>query len=244
MGLDMYLDRIKKVSENKLNFLNGTDLNDLVEPYIAFEKDSAKESSYNSLIPFSSIVNLTEEVIDFDKIKADYGIDPDANVTGESFIDDKICVSFSDNSQVTLTDTEIYLKYTVKKNNAFYVVESEEIGYWRKANQVHGWFDENFDGVQNCVYYLVTEEQLEDLLEVCQNILDTTILVEDKDGVKIIQNSKEIEKILPTTSGFFFGSNQYDEFYIQDIEHTVDILKDALECTDFDKEGVAYHAWW
>jgi hypothetical protein len=42
--------------------------------------------------------------------------------------------------------------------------------------------------------------------------------------------------ILPTRGGFFFGSTNYDMYYIQDMEETVRILTEALklpESTEF-----------
>ena len=47
-------------------------------------------------------------------------------------------------------------------------IEGEEIGYWRKANQIHNWFVENVqNGVDNCEYFIVKKEQLEKLLNLC-----------------------------------------------------------------------------
>ncbi len=37
-----------------------------------------------------------------------------------------------------------------------------EVGYWRKANQIHNWFVKNVQGgVDDCGYYGVTKEKLE-----------------------------------------------------------------------------------
>ena len=39
--------------------------------------------------------------------------------------------------------------------------DHEEVGYWRKANQIHKWFVDNVqDGVDDCGEYKVTKEQL------------------------------------------------------------------------------------
>jgi hypothetical protein len=48
-----------------------------------------------------------------------------------------------------------------------------------------------------------------------------------EDGQFIADPSEAIE-LLPTQSGFFFGSTDYDEGYYQDIEDTVKILQEAL----------------
>ena len=93
-----------------------------------------------------------------------------------------------------------------------YVIE--EIGYWRKANQIHQWFVENVqNGVDNCGEYCVSKGQLEDLLEIC---------------IKILNDNSLAEELLPTASGFFFGGTEYDEWYFKDIENTIEVLKEAL----------------
>lgn len=94
----------------------------------------------------------------------------------------------------------------------------EEVGYWRKANQIHRWFVENVqDNVDNCGEYFVPKSLLEKLLELC--------LV-----VKL--NPEQAESLLPTGSGFFFGGEEYDEWYFNDIETTIEVLKEALSDDD------------
>lgn len=137
-----------------------------------------------------------------------------------------------------------------------------EVGYWRKANAIHRWFVENVQNdVDDCGRYEVSKEQLETLLEVCNEVLENSELVEgqigngytfDTNGNKImhyeegkyIEDPSVAEELLPTTSGFFFGSTDYDEYYISDIEHTVDIIKEALATTDFDREMIVYCSSW
>ena len=99
-----------------------------------------------------------------------------------------------------------------------YVIE--EVGYWRKANQIHQWFVENVqNGEDNCAEYCVSKGQLEDLLEICNKILNDNSLAEE---------------LLPTASGFFFGGTEYDEWYFDDIQNTIEILEEALSDTSAD----------
>jgi hypothetical protein len=91
---------------------------------------------------------------------------------------------------------------------------TEELGYWRKANQIHRWFVENVqDGVDNCGEYFVSKTDLQSLLDVCL-------------AVKL--DHSQAEELLPAASGFFFGNTDYDEWYYNDIDHTIVILKEAL----------------
>jgi hypothetical protein len=104
---------------------------------------------------------------------------------------------------------------------------TEELGYWRKANQIHRWFVENVqDGVDNCGEYFVSKADLQSLLDVCL-------------AVKL--DHSQAEELLPAASGFFFGNTDYDEWYYNDIDNTIDILKEAL--TD-DNASYYYSSSW
>lgn len=91
---------------------------------------------------------------------------------------------------------------------------ASEVGYWRKANQIHNWFVRNVQGgTDDCGRYYVSIEQLKELLELVNQVLaDRTLAGE----------------LLPNTSGFFFGSQVYNDFYFQDLEHTRSILNEVL----------------
>ena len=150
--------------------------------------------------------------------------------------------------------------YTV--NNYGFGRIMEQVGYWRKANQIHNWFVENIqEGVDDCDYHReVTEEDLEELLAICEKIKDIAIMKSApivngytykngketpmyEDGA-VIANADEIEELLPTASGFFFGGTDYDSYYMNDIEETIDIITKVLETTDFDKQMVYYVSSW
>lgn len=117
----------------------------------------------------------------------------------------------------------------------------EEVGYWRKANAIHNWFVENVqDGVDDCCYHReVTAEDLCDLLDVCMEVLNSCEVVDGK-----IADASTAERLPPSTSGFFFGSTEYDEYYVQDIEHTIDVITEVLETTDFDTQMIYYVSSW
>lgn len=89
------------------------------------------------------------------------------------------------------------------------------------------------DGEDDCEKYEVTKSNLLDLKAVCEEVLS----LKGKDEGKI-------EEILPTTSGFFFGGTEYDEYYFSDVEATIEIINKVLETTDFEKELVVYQSSW
>ncbi len=87
----------------------------------------------------------------------------------------------------------------------------ERVGYWRKANQIHNWFVKNIqDGKDDCGEYYVSEEKLQQLLEDCK---------------KVKENQSVASEVLPTKGGFFFGGTEYDEYYMGDIDDTIDIIE-------------------
>ncbi len=117
----------------------------------------------------------------------------------------------------------------------------EEVMCWRKANQVHGWFVDNVQGGNDdCKEYYVNWNRIRELLSVCEKVIKASKLVEgtvyagtfyDKDhpnGVtrrvpgKVIEDSTVAQRLLPARSGFFFGSTEYDEYYLDDVVKTRD----------------------
>ena len=142
-------------------------------------------------------------------------------------------------------------------------VKKEEIAYWRKANAIHAWFERNCaDGeLENCQEYVVTKENLEKLKQDCETVLNSSKLVHKTVPVReynfdkrdyvtvertmnVLEDSSVAEELLPTQSGFFFGSTFYDEWYIEDLKETVEKIKDILKDEDLDKYTMVYSAWW
>lgn len=139
-----------------------------------------------------------------------------------------------DVEEIKTTKPELYeeLKPYIVQRGKYCHWESlfEEVGYWRKANAIHQWFVEKVqDGVDNCGQYEVEKEQIEELLELCKSV--------DADH-------RKAAILLPTQSGFFFGSTEYDEWYFEDIKNTIETLTKVLEETDFDREMITYQSSW
>jgi hypothetical protein len=129
-----------------------------------------------------------------------------------------------DNYDVKVTKAGNPTKIDPKKVS--YIVE--EVGYWRKANQIHQWFVDNVQGgVDDCRDAYVERAKLEELLNLCK------IVSIDKD---------KAEQLLPTASGFFFGGTGYDEWYYEQINETIEILEEALSDTEADH--FEYHSSW
>jgi len=110
---------------------------------------------------------------------------------------------------------------------------SEDVGYWRKANQIHRWFVENVqDGEDDCREYSVSRQDF-------QNLLETVNLVLNAKGTP--EESSVIEENLPPREGFFFGSTKIDPYYWDDLEMTKQIVSDVL--TEMEEDGKNENAW-
>ena len=103
---------------------------------------------------------------------------------------------------------------------------STEVGYWRKANHIHKWFVDNVQsGKDDCGSYYVPVEKLMELKELCE---------------KVLENPDDGEDYLPTASGFFFGGTSYDEYYLEGIKRTIDIIDEAIDIVTKMKEKGMY----
>ena len=92
---------------------------------------------------------------------------------------------------------------------------SVEVGYWRRADEIHRWFiDAVQGGKDNCEYYEVNKEKLETLLNLCK---------------KAKASTKDVE---------------YNERYLSNIEKTIKILEEVLAKTDFEQEVILYCGCW
>lgn len=99
----------------------------------------------------------------------------------------------------------------IKADRITHIVE--EVMYWRKANHIHHWFVENCqNGEDECQETYVSREKLKELAELCEKVVET------KNG-----------ELLPTQSGFFFGSTEYDEYYFDECKQTAKTIRELLK---------------
>ena len=97
--------------------------------------------------------------------------------------------------------------------------------YWRKVNSIHNWFvNECADGRDECQEIYVGRNKLTELRDTVEMVLKS-------------KNNAVAQEHLPTAAGFFFGSQDYDEYYWSDLEYTLTeldrVLRDADEDIDF-----------
>jgi len=107
---------------------------------------------------------------------------------------------------------------------------TEEVAYWRKANQIHRWFVENVQqGEDDCREYLVDTEDLKKLLATVK---------------KVLANRSKADDLLPPQLGFFYGSLEKDEYYFNALEYTRKMLEKTLKKPLVGNQSYYYRASW
>lgn len=108
--------------------------------------------------------------------------------------------------------------------------DADEVVYWRKANQIREWFvNQGYPAGANCSEFPVDKNILEQLVADCK---------------EAIAHPELAPEIMPTSDGFFFGSTDYDEWYFDQLQETVDKVEQILKETDWETEEVFYYEWW
>lgn len=93
--------------------------------------------------------------------------------------------------------------------------EGQEIGYWRKFNALHNYIVNEFNGgVDDCREIILSDIAIEQLLDVL---------------TKVSKDHSLAPTLLPTQSGCFFGSLEYDEWYFKRVDYAIEVFTEALE---------------
>lgn len=109
------------------------------------------------------------------------------------------------------------------------IVEAREYSF-RKVNALQGYFEDNFEEIQNGEEFYFDEEHILKLKKVTDWILKNK---DDKDY---------ISKYLPPADGFFYGSSDVDEWYFQDVEHINKVMREIMSTPN--RVSYKYWAWW
>ena len=157
-------------------------------------------------------------------------------------------------------DAGLTYTYTRWKHCGEQTYLEKNVAYWRKANEIHKWIYENCaeEGQRDYDCIIVEKEKIEELIKVCRDVLNDletcpkeTKKVEcgwsSKNGTEyrdiITYKSSVAEDLLPTQSGFFFGSTDIYEWYIEDVKYSLELFKEAIKL--FEKGYILkYDASW
>ena len=61
---------------------------------------------------------------------------------------------------------------------------------------------------------------------------------------RVLENHDLAPKLLPTCEGFFFGTQDYDDWYFDNIQYTKELLDSVIELADEGEYDIMYEASW
>lgn len=99
------------------------------------------------------------------------------------------------------------------------ILELQEVAYFRKVNFLVRYF---WDQLHKFDYEDMCYLSNLDLLKLKERCL------------QVLKDHSLAEELLPTMSGFFFGSTEYDEYYFEDLEFVVEDMTEILEHAEDD----------
>lgn len=105
-------------------------------------------------------------------------------------------------------------------------------GQWRKANGIHRWFVENVqDNRDECQQSYVSGQQLRELRDACEEVL----FAHNSEQQPVDEVAFDVG--LSPKSGSFFGGQEIDDWYLEDLRYTMRLIN-RLETS-----GVFDNAW-
>lgn len=110
--------------------------------------------------------------------------------------------------------------------------KTTNVGYFRKVNFLVKYFEDLGFDTPSQTPLKITKEDAEVLLDRCEKVLEDHSLAKE---------------LLPTMSGFFFGSTEYDKYYFEDVESVKNYLSNEL-IPKFDNledgEEIFFETWY
>ena len=170
MGLDMYIYRASRVSEENLKVMNGMSRSDIDAQFpralVITDEDYRENATlYAEILPYMSSIKVDNEYVDLAKIKRDNNIPEDAYVSGQSYDGTKAGYHFTvsgnkESYQVELPYEEMEKNYVFTRTDDARIVYIDEVYYWRKAYEIQDMFYAKHP-VENCGYYKLSCDELE-----------------------------------------------------------------------------------
>lgn len=111
---------------------------------------------------------------------------------------------------------------------ALYKTKSTKIADFRKVNFLFKFFEDRI-GDNDPTTIEVTTDDLRELGNRCSEVLTDHTLA---------------ETLLPTCSGFFFGSTEYDDYYFKDVLRVLDTCESLLKHPLDDGERYELDVWY
>lgn len=112
-----------------------------------------------------------------------------------------------------------------------FMANDNDIIVLRKANHIHKWMCDHTDWDD--------DRDNGDKLEIPVERIKTLMAFMKA----VLLDPDMASTYMPRSSGFFFGSLEYDQWYFDDIKKTLEALEQYLD-ENPDAETITYWAWW
>ena len=111
-----------------------------------------------------------------------------------------------------------------------YDENENQVAYWRKFNALHKWFVNHVqDGVDECQKSRdLTKDDISNILYVLKEIK---------------KNPLTAPEMMPTSQGMFFGSLDYDEYFMESVDETIPVFERMLEQIEYGNK-LHYQSSW
>ena len=114
-----------------------------------------------------------------------------------------------------------------------------KIGSFRKVNFLMAFFNYTDIDEDDCEYKEVSRKQLQELKDRCARII-----TQHGEGEEYTENDIALAKeLLPTQSGFLWGSTEYDKWYFADVKEVLEWVNGVLDALG-DDEVITIQPWW
>lgn len=133
-----------------------------------------------------------------------------------------------------------------------------QIGYWRKFNALQTFFQNRVESdYELCHGIYVHEDTIKELISTFNKILKDIKTCETEEtqyctgwcngektyDTKNVYKSQVAQELLPPGEGFFYGSQEIDEWYVEDIKYSLKLFKEALKLIELGYD-IIYEASW
>ena len=116
-----------------------------------------------------------------------------------------------------------------------------QVGYWRKFNALHAYILDITDSARdtNCAEINLDLYEVEEILDTLKRVKN---ILESEGGFSV-ENIDRVGALMPPAAGFFWGSQDINEDYLNDINRSIDIFERARALLH-DGQEIYYYCWW
>lgn len=103
--------------------------------------------------------------------------------------------------------------------------------YFRKVNFIFNFYENTLGTMVDQWYAVTNAEEIDDLIDRCERVLAKT------------GDQEYAHQVLPTQSGFFFGSTEYDDWYFSDVKDCLRQMKKFRKGLTDDMTAYVIFSW-